>query len=1771
MAESIANPYLIAAAKRVSNPLSKQRSYAFNAPIEKFNKAYLTPQYSPSELLALSTKGYVGAFTKGSKTLLGTMGPAYSTMNALRDLRAGRFVKPYTDYTPYNEYGTHGINIGGNELDAAKAPTREQLVDYADKATYFAKRYGADGSKYLKMYGKLPSEDSKFADLFSVNNNVVKAAALDSFRDENYKSVMKNYQNTLADQLLSIGRNLVSESKKNPTLAALEAEGILAITTASKYRPSDGKYSSDNIEALKKALKMDPTDGVSTEDRWSQDIQKAIGASNPTFDPKVLNAAFGVGPLGFVNAAIANSEVGQKALTNMQNAVSSPTSILAPEDVNESNPFDLIGGLFANSVRSLGRMAAGFPLGVYIATDEAFKASQALKDYATGETKSFGENVDFQLGDAIWADFAQRYYDPFAVDKNGNGRNFWKGLQDGDSYKRFANKMSQDPVAPVLDLLSVVPAVGWAVKGTALSATIGKFGRAGQIGAEADAILQAQKLVNGANKVGGVWAERGAGVLEAQEKIDMFNAARATISPRRYRSLMRQAITGDALATKALDDYRRFGLIIPSVKDQPFIMKAAAKFEARTRVLDNARAVGNLEDGSVVALERLPASPLARGTMELATFLRRSVYNKLEDATAIDGPLDSARGRRVADVLVDLPLVGYRWQYSRALGNNMRYFWGDLATDVHRSQEMLKLREESTITTPMERAVMSELNGGDGSSAFGKFNDPAYQRTTLELRRAEVEKRIRNKELNADDPSIQQELDTIDARISALPDASDYEKAVRDLQEKIDNPERTSTPEVEAAYRLRNEMKYQRERIKSLVNDETTPVSLEYYKMVFAEAMQALKIRPDQLFGKGGELNGFLKRVIEVDDNFPLNAGFFNSDEAWRMVVDEDGNNVFDKITNPKERKKRIDQFNEVVKKLYDDDGLFRDASGSAEVRGAPILILAKGAKLNSKFVPVHRVRLTGEISDTGIVSRNRLVDTSETLYVPREMLVPKRVGYKEAEKLLEDGSLNAMAEYFPNANFYSDKVSEAGLRGEKSNFADVKNDHIVATLGLKEHTMRMQILSQIHYLRNRIERDLEEVANANAELIPMDQVLGSNALVLKSVRVFDSLDKAEQFARLRGLEPAFRGGVKQYNANKASTLLNSPFDVESGFGTIQRDGKTLFVVRGDIRDWSTYALRDTSEGLSNPDMYKRVLYEDLRDITSDQAQGVYAMVVPRKVDNVLKQTVIEGNDYASRLLKNPLANAPTNIFKRLVLAFNPRFISTNVVGGTAMYMMHNPNNAPKTFARAVAYGARKAGIKEWEDIAEESNILGHHLAYEFDNNIYRLDSGIKSIEDATRMGRAKKYGWNGGYTVVRSFEEFLRKAVAKDFLMDDAGFRAFMDGPEVQRYIDEGIDFRGNRRTNISKFEAATDMLLDPRSKFYQHDLKMRMRYTTNTISGNYHSFSPTEQFVRNFLMPFYSWQRHSLAFTWRLPIDKPITAAVIGNLGQYGYTQALETGLPSWMYQTVPMPDFIENLFGITDEDRRIGLDTISPFGTAADMSMAATRLLTGKDMGSNIFEFTNPLINATIKQTLDVDPVTGTRIRPEDRKGITGTLWDSVQNMPGVSIPKSLVFEAINGQYERNALSNKYKTIDNATDVFRNYDDGEKDTDWRLYVPEERGTLQAGTYKDQLFNVFFPLKPYSINADRMQGQAKEEAVAYGIMNAVQKNKDATRVESYISGVDEWRRKRDYIMQVWLPVAEKQLSPEQIAFVINKLDAEKPEDIAGVSFDNTVNLLGG
>jgi len=321
---------------------------------------------------------------------------------------------------------------------------------------------------------------------------------------------------------------------------------------------------------------------------------------------------------------------------------------------------------------------------------------------------------------------------------------------------------------------------------------------------------------------------------------------------------------------------------------------------------------------------------------------------------------------------------------------------------------------------------------------------------------------------------------------------------------------------------------------------------------------------------------------------------------------------------------------------------------------------------------------------------------------------------------------------------------------------------------------------------------------------------------------------------------------------------------------------------------------------------------------------------------------------------------------------------------------------------------------------------------------------------------------------------------------------------------------------------------------------------------------------------MPFYAWQRHSLAYTWRMPIDRPINALAIAHMGGYGYNRALEAGLPDWMWQTVPMPDFMKEALGLDGEDYRIDLGAISPFGTTADMSMAALNLMTGEETGSNVFNFTNPYFNELVKTTTGFDPLTGSQMY--ERQGVIEGFQNSLLNMPGISIPKGLVFDSLNRAYQDDGLANRYRSIENAEDILKNMEAGDRFADFELYIPGETTQIRPGSWQDAATGALFPIKIYAPNLSRMEEIAQKEAVAAAVLNGVQGEFEKSEASKMIDRAREWQRKRDYVTQVWLPVAQAQgLDPMMIQLVFEKLEDEKPRGTKSMSFDSILQLLGG
>lgn len=1721
--------------------------WAYSYDKKRFGDVKSTPKFSLDEALTLSRNNYTSLFKAGSRKTIGLVGTPWQQTAALYRLRHGYRVpdliyKPETPNQVLDMAAAKPIVFGGTLYN-----------NINDLNTQFTGKYGAKGEKYLSRYGNLPSATSKYGILFNLNNPKIRK-----------DSVMSNYQNLLAEQARNIAKQYANPDTgdaKNDAVLAARAMELMAL--GEEYRSKNGRWSDKRIGELSSALGVAPD-----QSKWSPDIQKAMGVQAPTQGSygATAVAAMVTGPFaGLLTSTDSGAKFAQQALQKMEAATNA--SLLDPEKItSEDNPFDVVGKLFGNSAKGLARMAVGMPVGVAAVVNSLAESGENVAKGQFKTDENTWNGIDTTMLNAIKDDYVKRYKTPF------DG-----GMGSFSSWKNFAQGLAADPTMPVLDVLSIVPVVGWAAKGAGVAATaarVGTFARFGELTVETQAALgraeaTLAKVAGKPTEATWVRTDRAA-VAEATDVVDEINAARARLSARRYNRLARMALSGRADAALELQRYRDLGLVVPAGKDS-ILIRAGAKFEPKTVILDKPRRVVDLSEDKKIIMRRLPASPVARAGSKALMWVGRYIDTKTAPEISVgQEAVKATPTQRLAEVLVDLPGVGYRWQYQRAMK-------AQLTTDIHDalttlaslSKQYVRLSSEAGLSPATERAVLSILAGGDGEFSI---NHPSFQHAVLQGQLDELNTKVELGEYLPADEYVVQQRTAIEARMEAIPDVASYDTALSRLRERLADPDAyAGDKELDKAVTFVHRGMQLEERKNRIISQETDVVTMSYLKQLYAEAITALRISGDKLFGKGGELAGLEDRVVKLSPNTPFHEQRFGGKEAWRNV-DDNGNNPFLMIEDKAERQRLIDEFNRAMDAL-DEMGVFRGDEGTFVSNGNPMVILAKDAGRfgrNGDFVAFHRLRLDGVI-ENGQTKRGLVLNEDEVFYLPKEFFFEptKKLAKQEAQDLVEIGALNAMAEYFPNAKFYSDKVTETGLNGEAKNFVDMGTESIVATNALKQHTLSMYAQSQIYFAKNRYERDIGDLLAANAELVPLSQALTSRGefRILRNIRLFSDRAEAERFARDRGVLAEFTDGMN--NPDKVPVLDEvSPFDLETGFGIIRRNGQELYAVRGDIRDWSIVAQREEASRLKNYSEYQRVLYENLEDIPP--SNGTYVLVVPTRVDRMVKRMVKEGNDFTDGILNAPLIKGPTNVFKRLVLNMNPRFIGTNIVGGLAMMMMYNPLIAGKILTRALQNAARESGTAAWYNIVRDGNVLEYHLAYELEKNIYKQELGPRAREGIGFAGKASKYGWNGGYTTVAAFEKFVRKAVAKDFLESDEVFRSFMDSPAVDNYIRRGVDFQGNPADDITRFEAAADLLLDPVSPYYNPLLKSRMRYTTNTVSGNYHSFGPAEQLMRNLLMPFYAWQRHSLAFTWRLPIDKPITAAVIGNLGGYGYNVALNAGLPEWMYQTVPMPEFMKDALGLEGDDYRIDLGSISPFGTTADMSLAAYNLISGQPTGTTVLNFANPYINDVVKTTTGVDPFTG---RPTyDNKGFVRNLMDSATKMPGIAIPKGVIYDSLVRGYQDDALANRYRSIDNAEDIIKNFNPGERFSDWELSVPTEKTMISSSSWNEEAIRAFFPIKIYEPNMARMSDLAQKEAMAAALLNGEQSKYEKDEATKIVDSISNWKRKRDYVLNVWLPSAQAQgTDPATIQLVLSKLEDEKPKTAKAINFDRILQMMGG
>lgn len=1789
------------------------------------------PKYTFNEAMSLTSRGYTGLYGRSAdKKTVGLMGQAWQQAYALDQLRKGKKVL---------SFGLYGDRKAALDYAAAEtiAPGTKVYNTLAGLVGEF-NEYGGE-AKYVERYGTKPAIGSKYGILFNVNNKAVR-------KDD----VLATYQNNLVKAMANVTKVLTSPERSD-TDKALGVEQIKYQEYKIDLTSTRSKPSGDKIREMEAAL-------LALQEQYATPVQEAVGSPAPNAAKAATTAALGLigSAIGGPAGAAFGTVVGSNPTGNvMANKAAAYMSGLAESDVLagrktyytrqegvDISPSEVgLIGLGLNITRGLGRLGLGLPAGGVAALTEGLIAVDEGKKVLAGEKDEFGEGIDFQLGDAIWADYSKRYYDPLAYEVDANGdyildaagnkkfQGYWNGTINKDNYDALGESINRDPVAYALDILDVVPVIGFAAKSASVVSVAGKAPRfAGKVGLTRADVENARVLGTPLKDVASAQSvidalDRNPNLIDTLDEAQINEAARivtsasaakeelvvaqakvaAAPSPRKFRRIARAAINGEANAQTLIDSWKSKGLEFNGA-DNSWSVRMSAQFEERTKVLTAPESVLNASDQAIV---RLPASPFIRGIKEGWSWVGRAVEKTAQEQILSAGDPSAAKFK-IATKLIDMPLLGYRWNYTKAIQNETVYDWGDTVSEMRRASDMLRIDGAAQLTAPLRQAIESEIFGGTGS--LGPPAGPTVQRQALRDKLAALP---RDRATGDVVPAARNDAATINKKLNDLLDADlakvdvdraaakfdeDFNSSVTDLRARIANPKhKDDDPQLDIAVELYRRMMRQDESIRNrLVHEDMAPTTLAHLRLLYSEAMLGLRLTKPRLFGKDGRsgtLGKFVKQVLRPNNALGIyltrliditdDAAIINAAQS----VDNVGT-VFDNLPSDV-RAVREQELVDAVRVLVEDNaGIFRDGQGGAGEIGRPIMIIAKVQDAPG-FVRFHLPRLRHTL-DNGKVINGRLVDKSEVFTLPKEFFARKNKGKgtiilegkDKGTELLETGSLNAMADIYPNARFYSEKIAETGVQGVRQNERQVKTEHTIANSALREHSLSQAIRSQVNYFVGKVMLDITALAESQAVLVPASRVVGKTSKesgyhVLNTVRTFDNIDDARDFAKLRGVEKEFEDAADLYEQGLLDPV-SATIDVAAGMGIrTAADGSVEFIVRGGVDDWTPYAINESLDTHSALAAYKDTMYADPVDIPDNG----FVLAIPNQVDKQLSLMVISGDDFASRLLSKPLLKGTTNIFKWLVLNANPKFISNNIIGGLTMLMIHNPKAAVNILTRSMQTVARKGGDPYLSNVVNESRAVKRQLEYEFNHNVYRQDAGVRKNMPANIMDLSNKHEWfrkyiqNFGYTTVSAFEEFIRNNVAIDYLKQDAGFEAFTDSAAVTKYIDDNIDWNGNVRPAedpISRFEAASDLLLDRNSPYFDAQLKHRMRYATNTVSGNYHRFGPVEQLMRNFMMPFYAWQRHSATFTYRLAIDKPITANVLYNVGQFGYVQAAESGVPDYMMMTVPLPEVLKEELGITAEDFRVDANALSPFSTTGDMAAAAVRLLTGTDLGSSVFEFTNPYLNAVIKDTLGVDPRTGRYDFSGEQSGkgiITATADMFKQIGVGTYFGRGKsVYDAVEKSYVEDGLANKYYTIDNAPDILKNYDEGETFADYRLSIPEMSKTQREGSVAGTILNLL-GVKTYRLNLDALDPATKAEAVGAYVLDTANKSDNASKADKALNGVKEWQRRRDYVIQVWLPAAEAQgVSEDTIRLVLAKIEDEKPSTAKSLKI---LSMLGG
>jgi len=1266
------------------------------------------------------------------------------------------------------------------------------------------------------------------------------------------------------------------------------------------------------------------------------------------------------------------------------------------------------------------------------------------------------------------------------------------------SWDNFTARLANDPLGPILDAVTLVSGLGVVAKAAQTASAAARLGKTGGF---KDPFVGNASDATGPIMVGQEWKFFDPAYNPASDYVmpagrQMPESGKG-ISRLEYSSLMRQWASGDEYAKLRLESVLTGGsnasnsLVMPNVMD-----RAAAFFEPRYKFItrdDGARvivdkgrreAVQPVVEGTTI---RFSGNPIARGAQKVF-FSAQS------------------RGGAMSPMIANIPLLGFNYRFNKLMDNSNLSEAEAIRRELGMFNIYTKTIDDMKLTDLEQQVVMDNVSGGTYS--------PAVYASINRRQLADEAKGLGGGE-----------RELLEAQLKRFEDP-EFLRAYAEVKASLVDG---ASPRGIELSRVTNTLHMMLDKQNRFVSAMDSPAAIQAALTAYAPITTAARLLPkDILRDLGPDIDNLAM--------FNPNWGFAEQMKMYpENFVNEGG--VFRPIT------KGDTDLMDMLKKMESDMAIIRQDQGLRNIAGQPFFIVdevindaATGAPL---LVRGRRLVLDGNKLADHTLERKPLIDETPLL-VPASTMIPVKGGGPGVSTLSRDqavtqveiGAVNALNKVYPNVRDFVDKISDRSVNTAET-FKQAENRNIAVESGMLDYHLKTQFKAHAAYLQKRGGDSWEKFFETTATPVLLSQFDSKTMVRTSQHKLFTNKAQAEAYAQnydsLGAVEPGIVTEV---------TVAGKPM-----FKATMRHFDAM---KETIREQRTKILRGADD-------FEKDYVQTVKDIKFDDPNEII-MVVPRSTYNKFKASEA-AVDAALKEVFAPTTrkagNILSSIFKVGVLSLNPKWIGQSTIGSSMMVGLANPEVFPRVMAGLMQHVARKAKQKltkseadAFSNHVDDFEYMTRSMPGQFEN-IYGADiaEGFMQKLGDSRLARSTIYG---GYSVVFAYERNMRVSLMRELAIKYPGFKSLMRSSMAERKAAAGLKDLGLETT--SRFQAAFEMLRDPASPLYDPNFMNYVTHGADGVLGNYRNFTYTEKAVRDYLLPFYAWQRHSALFTKRLFQERPIAANAAYQMGNYGFERVVAAGgIPDWLYETVPMPDELERILELNPvANNRMGMGALSPFNSTTDAIQSAASLFAGQGVvasSKSLFDFTSPFINNIIAQSTGRDPRTGMRLSEEDRnRGFLDRTLGVAEGFPAIS--------AIVNSFKSYDDLNARRGMNDPNDIFVE----SRDPDSKLSIPGEKLTekFTPGS-KAGLWNLVTPFRAMSLNAEEMvdayQTNMREKGV-YIPSDA----KETTALEGHVRALLAWKRKRDFVEEHWIPVWSKDY-PDVQGRVMGQLANEQPK----------------